>query len=164
MDEPTDSVHPARQTMPQAGNMSSTLLEVLHAFTDPENEAQLHALDVAIQALALASCGQAELQVLFDVFERFAEHDGYGVFWSILHMLEVCDGCTSALLASVRRKPCEFNVLMINRLLNAGLSDIDGQSLENVLQSVLLHPDATAQALDDAAYYLALRNVRPVSN
>lgn len=92
---------------------------------------------------------------MLSVFERFAEKDGYGVFWGILHALEACDGYEPELLASVRRKPCEFNVLMINRLLNAEVTEIEGHSLQDVLRSVVSNPEATAQAVHDANNYLA---------
>ena len=101
-------------------SMSSLLVQALQAFADPHSEAQLQALDVAVQEIAPASCAHAEFQAMFGVFERFPSQDGYGVFWGILHALEACDGYELELRASVQRKPCEFNVLMVNRLLNAG--------------------------------------------
>lgn len=94
---------------------------------------------------------------MLGVFERFPEQDGYGVFWGILHALEACEGYELELLASVSRKPCEFNVLMVNRLLNAGVSEIQGQSLDGILRFVVSSPRATAQAVHDAKHYLARR-------
>ena len=91
---------------------------------------------------------------MLGVFERFPEQDGYGVFWGILHALEACDGYEAELLVSVQRKPCEFNVLMINRLLNADVYEVEGHSLEDVLRSVAVNPTATAQAVHDAKQYL----------
>jgi len=94
---------------------------------------------------------------MLSLFERFPEQDGYGVFWGIIHVLEACEGYESELLASVQRKPCEFNVLMINRLLNAGVVEVEGRSLEGVLRSVLENAAATPQALHDAQHYLERR-------
>lgn len=99
--------------------MQSPLVKVLQSFKDPQSESQLRALDLAVQAIDCASCTQAEFHALLSIFERFPEQDGYGVFWGIIHALEACDGYESELLASVQRKPCEFNVRMVNRLLNA---------------------------------------------
>jgi hypothetical protein len=116
------------------------LVEEIEAFTDPQNEAQLQMLDATLQGINTSSCGKAEIGALLGVFERFPEADGFGVFWGILHALEALEGYEPQLLASVQRKPCEFNVLM------AGL-----------LRSVLSNPQATAQALHDAQQYLARR-------
>jgi hypothetical protein len=135
------------------------LVEALEAFTDPHSEAQLQALDAAVQAINASSCGNTEIDALLGVFERFPEADGFGVFWGILHALEALEGYEPPLFASVQRKPCEFNVLMVNRLLNAGISEIEGQPLADLLISVLSNPQATTQALHDAAQCLARRKV-----
>jgi hypothetical protein len=133
------------------------LVEEIEAFTDPQNEAQLQMLDATLQGINTSSCGKAEIGALLGVFERFPEADGFGVFWGILHALEALEGYEPQLLASVQRKPCEFNVLMVTRLLNAGISQIEGQLLAGLLRSVLSNPQATAQALHDAQQYLARR-------
>lgn len=137
--------------------MSSPLVRALQKFADPQDEAQLQALDVAVQEIDPAACSQAEFQAMLGVFERFPEQDGYGVFWGILHALEACDGYEPELLASVQRKPCEFNVRMINRLLNADVFEVEGHSLEGVLRSVAVNPAATALAVHDAKQYWARR-------
>lgn len=133
------------------------LIESLEAFDDPQSEAQLQALDASLQAIKSNVCGVQELRALFDVFERFPEQDGFGVFWGILHTLEGLEGYEPELVASVTRLPCEFNVLMINRLLNAGISEINGNSLEGLLLAVPANARATAQALRDAQQYLLRR-------
>jgi hypothetical protein len=46
------------------------------------------------------------------VFERFPDHDGYGVMWSVLHGIEAILNYEIELLASVRRLPTEFGVVM----------------------------------------------------
>ena len=140
--------------------MSSPLVQALQSFADPQSEGQLQALDVAVQAIDPASCAHAEFQAMLEVFERFPDQDGYGVFWGIVHALEACNGYEPQLLASVQRKPCEFNVLMVSRLLNAGISEVEGRSLEGVLRSVLANGEATSQAVHDAGQYLARREAQ----
>lgn len=135
--------------------MTSKLVESLQRFSDPQSESQLNALDAAVQGVDPESCTSAEHRAMFEVFERFPEDDGFEVFWGILHALEACSGYESELLASVQRKPCEFNVLMINRLLNGGISEVAGVSLTDALRSVLTNDRATPQALLDAREYLA---------
>lgn len=137
--------------------MLSPLIQALHRFSDPHSEADLQALDTAVQKVSPASCADAEFQAMLGVFERFPEEDGYGVFWGILHALEACEGYEPELLASVTRSPCVFNVLMVNRLLNAGISEVKGQSLESILRDVISSPRATPQAVRDAKKYLARR-------
>lgn len=134
--------------------MSSSLLEILEQFSDPQNEAELKALDAAVQAIDPGACGPREIRALFGVFERFPEHDGFGVFWGILHALEACQGYESEIVNSVQRQPCEFNVLMINRQLNAGVETINGRQLVGVLKEVLANKRSTAQALSDAESFL----------
>ena len=136
--------------------MSSTV-EALKSFTDPQSGAHLKALDAAVQAVDPALCGPQEIQALLGVFERFPEQDGFGVFWGILHALEAIEGYEPELFDSVKRKPCEFNVLMVNRLLNAGVTEIGGNSLESLLHAVLANELATPQAQRDALQYLERR-------
>jgi len=134
-----------------------SLIEQLEAFTDPQSEAQLQALDAAVQEISASSIGKVEIEALLGVFERFPEADGFGVFWGVLHALEALEGYEPLLIASVQRKPCEFNVLMVNRLLNAGVNQIEGQTLDSLLTAVLSNPQATGQAIHDAKQYLARR-------
>jgi hypothetical protein len=134
--------------------MSLVLVKTLSEFTNPQDEKQLQVLDQAIQAINPEFCCDAEFNALLDIFERFPEPDGLGVFWGVVHALEACNGYEPSLMASVNRKPCEFNVLMINRLLNAGVTEIDGQSLIEVLQKVPSNPTATVKAGIDAHRYL----------
>lgn len=139
--------------------MNSPLLENIERFSDPQDEAELKSLDTTVQTIDPGTCGPREIQALFGVFERFPEHDGFGVFWGILHALETCQGYESELVASVQRQPCEFNVLMINRLLNAGVVVINGHQLVGVLKQVLADKKSTCQALHDAQSYLRIQGL-----
>jgi hypothetical protein len=135
--------------------MPSQLVEALQSFTDPHVASQLRALDAAIQAIDPASCTHAEYQAMLGIFERFPDQDGFEVFWGIVHALERCEGYEPELLVSVDRKPCEFNVTMVNRLLNAGVREIGGRSLVGILRSVLTNGESSPQALHYAQQYLA---------
>lgn len=140
-----------------ASNIGSSLLETLRRFTDSRSEEQLRALDAAIQELDPESCSPSELRALLGVLERFPEHDGFEVFWSIVHALEACDGYEVELLASVERMPCELNISMVRRLLDAGITDVGGRQLEGVLRSVIENTNATTRAVDLARDALARR-------
>jgi hypothetical protein len=115
--------------------MQRLLLQGLQDFTDPNSEAQLRDLEELLSSVEPAACGKPEFEALLQVFERFPKSDGYGVFWSILHLLEACSGYEEALVHSVQRKPVEFNLTMVNRLANAGVINVNGQSLAALLAS-----------------------------
>jgi hypothetical protein len=130
--------------------MSQSLIETLKGFTSPQDEKQLRLLDDTVAAINPEDCGQEEFRALLDVFERFPDEDGFGVFWSIVHSLEACTGYESALIESVTRMPVEFNILMVNRLINGGITQVNGHSLLSVLTSVTSHPSATSSAKESA--------------
>lgn len=67
--------------------MPSALVAAMEQFTSPQDEQQLRALDQALNAAAPSSCAKPEFEALLRVFERFPEEDGFGVFWSIVHIL-----------------------------------------------------------------------------
>src|SRR5262249_36670519 len=76
------------------------------------------------------------LDVWFRLYERFPENDGCGVFWGILHGIESLPGSNEHVVASVRRKATHFPVLMVNRMLNAGITSGRGRSGVPLLREV----------------------------
>lgn len=74
---------------------------------------------------------------LFSVFENNPDHDGYGVFWSILHGLEGIDEYELQLCESIEIKPSEFNVLMAMRVLNPkSVSDYKVQVKDTLVKAL----------------------------
>lgn len=140
--------------------MSRALIEAVERFTEPHDENQLQKLEEAVGATRPEDCGQPEFRALLSVFERFPEDDGYGIFWSIVHCLEACEGYEPVLIESVSRTPAEFNVLMVNRLLNGGVSQVNGQSLLSVLASVATNPAATSNARRSAQSFIEYQEAR----
>ena len=116
--------------------MSQALIAAIEQLTSAHDEVQLRQLDEAICAIKPEDLGDREFRALLSVFERFPEDDGYETFWSIVHCLEAGEGYEEQLIESVTRFPAEFNLLMVNRLLNVGVTEIKGQSLLSVLASV----------------------------
>ena len=50
---------------------------------------------------------------LLEVFDRFPDEDGAGVFWSIVHGVESIDGYAAILRDSHRTTPREFKRIML---------------------------------------------------
>ncbi len=94
------------------------------------------------------------LEVWFRLYERFPESDGHGVFWSILHGIEAQPGCAEFVVASVRRRPAGFPVLMVNRLLNAGVEAVAGVALIGLLRAVAADERCSAGVRQDARGFL----------
>jgi hypothetical protein len=134
--------------------MSQLLIETLKGFTSPQDEKQLRRLDDTVAAVNSEDCGQEEFRALLDVFERFPDEDGFGVFWSIIHCLEACTGYESTLIESVTRMPVKFNILMVNRLINSGITQVNGHLLLSVLTSVTSHLSATSSAKESAQDFI----------
>lgn len=108
----------------------------LRWFDNPEGGGQIKQLVDSIDALDANTLSLNDVRQLLDVFERFPEDDGFESFWGIIHLLERAGGYESALIDSVRRSPGEFNLTMINRLLNGGVKNVGGQSLLSLLDDV----------------------------
>ena len=61
---------------------------------------------------------------IFNLFERFPEEDGAGVFWSALHGMEAVGGYEEMLLRYFRRWPSLMTKAMLRRILNSGQTHI----------------------------------------
>lgn len=110
-------------------------------------------LELALSAVVPASCTEVEFSLLLGIFERFPDDDGF-IFWSIVHMLEDMTGYEPALVESVLRKPVEFNIVMINRLINGGTPVVEGRSLVSLLRSVAASDAASASVRELAAKFV----------
>jgi len=129
-------------------------------FDSPEDEAQLQRLDELIQGFSDVQPTRQDFEELLSVFERFPDHDGFGVFWSIVHCMEHFQGYEPALLESVRRTPGEFNLMMINRMLNTDITAVGNNSLLELLQTVAASAKASEQAREIASNFIAHQNAK----
>jgi hypothetical protein len=121
----------------------SQAIAVLEQFSDPEAEHELDRLEGALAILRDGSHIHEAVRPLLGIFERFPTHDGFGMFWSILHALESAPGSYEAeLIHSLRRGPSEFGVMMVNRMLSAGHEAVDGVALVHLLREVARRSDA----------------------
>ncbi len=140
--------------------MSEALIAATEQLTSAQDELQLRQLDEAICSIKPEDVGQREIRALLSVFERFPEDDGYETFWSIVHCLEACEEYETALIESVIHTPAEFNLLMVNRLLNGGVTEIQGQSLLSVLASAAANTAARDSARKSAQDFIEYQSKR----
>jgi hypothetical protein len=126
----------------------------LNQLSSMEDEEQLRQLELLIAAIVPSSVTPELYRALFGIFERFPDHDGYGGFWTILHLLEKCPGYERHLLDSVHRRPAEFNLLMVNRMINGGRSRIGSVELIDLLRSVAEDAHASQRARSEAQHFL----------
>lgn len=61
---------------------------------------------------------------IFNLFERYPEDDGSGVFWSALHGMEFVGGYENLLLEFHCRSPNLMTRTMLRRMLNVGETQI----------------------------------------
>ena len=136
------------------------LVAALCGFTG-EATGDLEALDETIRAALLEPRSDQIDGALFGIFERFPEEDGHGVFWSIVHGLERRGNYEESLLASVKRSPSQFSLLMLNRLLNGGHELCAGAAILQILED--LSADGVPPLVQqDAKRFLAHQRQRGV--
>lgn len=74
------------------------------------------------------------LDVWFRLYERFPTGDCSGIFWSILHGIETYHPNSDRLVVeSVLRQPSEFPLMMVNRIINAGIKQVGEVDLLQLL-------------------------------
>jgi hypothetical protein len=138
----------------------SKIAHGLNELSSMEDEEQLRQLESLIAGITPWSVTPELYRALFGIFERFPDHDGYGSFWTILHLLEKCPGYEGHLLDSVHRRPAEFNLCMVNRAINGGVSRIGNVELLDLLTSVAEDADASEQARGNARCFLQYQRSR----
>ncbi|MGW8392108.1 hypothetical protein [Pseudoduganella sp. HUAS MS19] len=132
----------------------------LRWFDNPEDEGQLKQLFDSLAALDADMLSPNDVVQLLGVFERFPNDDGFEGFWQILHLIERAGGYESALVDSVRRSPGEFNLTMINRLLNGGIENVGAQSLLSLLEEVARTEQADPESAQWAMHFLEYQRAK----
>ena len=127
-------------------------VETLSSMQDVQ---QLESLERLLKELQQRRVTKEECVALLNLFERFPEDDAFGVFSSIVHLLEAQAGYETLLVDSVRRVPNEFNLTMVIGLVNGGFSHVGDVGLEGLLQSVVDRSDVLPSAKQWAVEFLA---------
>jgi hypothetical protein len=125
---------------------ASTVAQRLNGISSLDDVEQVGQLQSLVEAVVPSNLTPELYRALFGVFECFPEHDGYGIFWSMVHLLEKSSRYESYLLESIRRRPTQFNLLMLNRLINGGFTRIGDVDLIPLLTRVAEDPNALASA------------------
>ena len=69
---------------------------------------------------------RAYYHAIFNLYERFPDDDGAGVFWSALHGMERVGEYEASLLAYFRKWPSLMTRAMLQRVQNSGRDSIEG--------------------------------------
>ncbi|MDR2284182.1 MAG: hypothetical protein LBE37_13280 [Sphingobacterium sp.] len=96
------------------------LIDQLNAI-NPNNDS-IYEVDSIIELLYKLDSSEAKKAIgpLLKIFERLDEGHYDEVLWSIIHSVEALKEYEGDLIDSVNRCPNEYNLLMINRILNSG--------------------------------------------
>jgi hypothetical protein len=140
------------------------IIEALHSIKSVEDESDLDRLDDTLQQVAIQSNKEEFIAALFNIFERFPEKDAYGVFWSILHLLESIPGYETKLIESVKRQPSEFSLRMINRMLNSDIEEVPGVKLFSVLEQVAGNPTLSESIKKEAQRFVEFQKTKQDSS
>jgi hypothetical protein len=93
-------------------------------------------LDELLAELSPDELSEETIGVLISLFERYPTDDGAGVLWGIIHHLEAFGGYEHQLIRSLAAAPSEMSVIMVNRMINAGISKIGDVDLLATLHAV----------------------------
>lgn len=96
---------------------------------------------------------------MFAVMERLPEAD-LGSPGPLVHTLERLKGYEEELFRSIRRKPTELSIWMINRIMNTAQPLEERRAYTALLREAAAHPEANESARDDARRYLVLQEGR----
>jgi hypothetical protein len=99
------------------------------------------------------------IKAMLRVFERFPLDKAAGPAWSIVHGLESLPGYEPYLVDSLRRRPSELGVVMLNRMLNVGQLAAGDVDIHALLDEIAARPDTEPSIREYAESFL--RQPRP---
>lgn len=129
---------------------TQSLIDAVQSISDPEDECDLDTLQTALDSLPTLPHPERVIPALFGIFERFPWSNGFESFWGVLHALESMPDYASLLVASVRRSPGEHNLLMLSRMLNAGIPTASGVDILSLLREIAEASQYSDQARTEA--------------
>lgn len=100
---------------------------------EPEGDDYWLPLDELLQAVFQQEKPQLYFPAIFNLFERFPDEDGAGVFWAALHGMEAVGGYETELVRYFRRSPALMIHALLVRLRNSGHTHVAGVALDSLL-------------------------------
>ena len=100
------------------------------------------------------------LSAMFSIFEKYPEEYDEAVYWSIVHGVEAIGGYEDELLESIKRTPVEFNLLMINRIINANQTNVGEVNLIELLEEIKNSEKYSEEIRNLAQEYLEYQETR----
>ncbi|MBK8800844.1 MAG: hypothetical protein IPN71_02090 [Fibrobacteres bacterium] len=113
------------------GNLMDDLDQNIREFLPIQDD--WRSLESLLELAFGSTSPQRYYDAIFNLFERFPDDDGSGVFWSALHGIEHHGNYESKLLKYFRRQPGTMTKAMLLRLRNAGQETIDGFPIDRLL-------------------------------
>lgn len=104
-------------------------------------------------AVMSAAAPENAIPELFGVMERLPDAD-LGSPGPLVHTLERLHGYRDELVRSVRRQPSLLSVWMVNRILNANLSEDARRSYMTLLNEAHRHPNASESVREVARGFI----------
>ncbi len=126
-----------------------------------DSAAELTRLEELVDLYFNHDLAEEFLDVWFRLYERFPDDESQGVFWSILHGIENYSSSDRLVVRSVKRNPSEFSVMMVNRLLNAGIEKVDAVDLLELLEGVATNDIYSLAIRENAKSYIEYKRKKP---
>lgn len=104
------------------------------------------------------------LDVWFRFYERFPDENGESICWGILHGIENYHPTSDRFaVESVLRKPSEFPLMMVNRLINGRIERVGDVELLKLLQHISINEDYSPMIREKAQDYLNYQKEKSVA-
>src|SRR5436853_1628279 len=126
----------------------------LDSISSVEDEKELQRLEGSLKQLFESDQPEIGIDALFRLYERFPTGTAFGLFWTVLSGLEKISGYEQHLVESLKRQPSEFSLLMVNRLLNSGITKVGDTNLLSLLERVASDENQHTEIREDAKGYL----------
>lgn len=117
-------------------------------------EENLTKLDSLIQELFTVKLDESDVPFLLETLVKFQEIESYGVLWGILHGIESIKNNETYLIESVKQSPTEMTILMINRLINGGVNQVNDDVLLQLLKDISENQAVNEEIRNQAGSFL----------
>ncbi len=127
---------------------TAVIVQRLRKFA-PTGEDDWNQLEETIEQLWQTGEPEKGMVAMFRILEDYTDEEGGTTLWSILHSLESLPVYEKYLLDSVNRKPSDFNLRMLNRILNANQTTVYDQPIRSVIKGLLSDKKLTERLIAD---------------